>query len=85
MARQTPPCIVPGCKRSGVNDLGIRLRRPDRTAWWPRETAAHVCDFHAAGGARITVTYEGTDADTVEVRTQGATEPIIRRGKAAGT
>jgi hypothetical protein len=36
----TPACIVPGCRRSGVNDLGVRLRRRDRSAWWARETAA---------------------------------------------
>jgi hypothetical protein len=77
-----PECIVPGCRRIGVNDLGIRLRRRDRSAWWARETAAHVCDAHAGSGARITVTYEGTDTGTVEVRTQGATEPIVRRGRA---
>ena len=82
MPRQTPTCIVPGCSRSGVNDLGIRLRRRDRTAWWARETAAHVCDVHARSGARVTVLYEGTDTDTVEVRTHGITEPIVRRGRA---
>ncbi len=85
MPRITPTCIVPGCTRTGANDLGIRLRRRDRTAWWARETAAHVCDAHARGGARITVTYEATDTDTVEVRTQGVTEAIVRRGRAAGS
>jgi len=82
MPRETPPCVVPGCTRSGLNDLSIRLRRPDTTAWWARETAAHVCDVHAQSGARITITYEGTDTDTVEIRTQGATEPMVRRGRA---
>jgi hypothetical protein len=83
MPRETPTCVVPGCTRSGVNDLGVRLRRRDRTAWWARETAAHVCDVHARSGARITITYEGTDTDTVEVRTQGVTAPIVRRGRTA--
>jgi hypothetical protein len=79
---RTSECIVPGCRRSGVNDLGVRLRRRDRSAWWARETAAHVCDVHAGSGARITVIYEGTDSGAVEVRTQGVTEPIVRRGRA---
>jgi hypothetical protein len=82
--RQRPTCIVPGCTRTGSNDLGIRLRRPDRSAWWARETAAHICDVHARGGARVSVTYEATDNDTVEVRTQAVTEAIVRRGRAAG-
>ena len=51
MPRETPNCIVPSCTRSGVNDLGIRLRRRDTTAWWARETAAHVCDTHARSGS----------------------------------
>jgi hypothetical protein len=76
-----PGCIVPGCQRDGVNDLGIRLRRRNTTAWWARETAAHVCDTHAASGVRLTVIYEATDAGTVEVRTQGATAPVVRRSR----
>ena len=82
MPRQPPTCIVRGCSRSGVNDLGIRLRRRDRTAWWAGETAAHVYDVHARSGARLTILYEGTDNNTVEVRTHGATEPVVRRGRA---
>lgn len=82
MPRETPTCIVPGCTRSGVNDLGVRLRRRDKTAWWARETAAHVCDVHARSGARLTIIYEGTDTNTVEVRTQGATAALVRRGQA---
>jgi hypothetical protein len=85
MPRETPTCIVPGCTRSGVNDLGIRLRRRDTTAWWARETAAHIFDVHARSGARISITYEGTDTDSIEVRTQGVTEAIVRRGRAAGS
>lgn len=60
----------------------IRLRRRDRTEWWARETAAHVCDTHAGSGVRITVIYEGTSNGVVEVRIQGATEPIVGRGRA---
>jgi hypothetical protein len=72
---------VPGCQRSGLNDLGIRLRRRDTTAWWARETTAHVCNTHARSGARISVIYEATETGAVEVRTQGATEPVVRRSR----
>lgn len=72
-------CIVPGCGRNAENNLGIRLRRRDTTAVWSPETNAHVCDVHAWSGARIGVVYEATDTGRVEIRVQGATEPIVRR------
>jgi hypothetical protein len=83
MRRETLRCIVPGCNRIGVNDLGMRQRPRDRTAWWARETEANVCDADARGGAGITITYEATDNRTVEVRMQGMTHAIVRRGRAA--
>lgn len=76
-----PECIVPGCRRNAENNLGIRLRKRDTTAIWAPETTAHVCDVHARSGARVTVLYEATDTQRVEISVQGATEAIVRRTK----
>jgi hypothetical protein len=72
-------CIVPGCSRTGRNKLGVRLRKPDTTAIWSPETDAHVCDTHARSGARLTVIYEANETGRVEIRTYGASEPIVKR------
>lgn len=74
-----PDCIVPACKRNATNTLGIRLRRPDTTAIWAPQTDVYVCDTHARSGARISVVYEATTTGRVEVRTQGGTEPTVKR------
>jgi hypothetical protein len=55
-------CIVPGCSVDAQNSLSIRLRRPDTSAIWAPNLDAHVCDIHATSGARVTVTYETTEA-----------------------
>jgi hypothetical protein len=75
-------CIVPGCKRAASNNLGVRLRKPDTSAIWAFETAAHVCDVHARCGARIHVVWESTTTRRVEFSVQGAGEPIVRRTRA---
>lgn len=75
-------CIVPGCGRNAVNNLGVRLRKPDTSAIWAFETAVHVCDRHARSGARLTVVYEATASGRVEFAVQGATEPVVRRTRA---
>jgi hypothetical protein len=72
-------CIVPGCRRSANNTLGVRLRKPDTNAIWAPQAPAHVCDYHSKSGARIALSYEATDSGRVEVRVQGATEPRVRR------
>jgi len=57
-----PDCIVPGCRRNAVNNLGVRLRRPPQAdAHWSPNTNAFVCDQHARRGARITLVYEQAD------------------------
>ncbi|MEX2644709.1 MAG: hypothetical protein WD249_00440 [Gaiellaceae bacterium] len=73
-----PECIVPGCPAEASNNLGIRLRRPDTSAIWAPNTAAHVCDRHAVGGARLTVLYEPTETGQVEVGVYGATHQAGR-------
>jgi hypothetical protein len=72
-------CIVPGCRRNALNNLGVRLRKPDTSAIWAPNANAYVCDAHARSGARITVLYEANDSGRIELRVQGAAEPVIRR------
>lgn len=74
-----PDCIVPGCKRNALNNLGVRLRKPDTSAIWAPNANAYVCDIHARSGARVTLIYESNDSGRVELRAQGALEPIVRR------
>jgi hypothetical protein len=72
-------CIVPGCRRNAVNNLGVRLRRPPQAdAHWSPNTNAYVCDEHARQGARITVIYEQADNGRIETRVYAAEEPIAR-------
>jgi hypothetical protein len=73
-------CIVPGCNRNAVNNLGVRLRKPPQAdAWWSPNTNAFVCNTHAKSGARVTLIYEATDTGKVETRVYAADEPIVRR------
>ena len=73
--------IVPGCGRSAVNNLGVRLRRPPQAdALWSPNANAYVCDIHARSGARITIIFEATETGKIETRVQAvAEEPIVRR------
>jgi hypothetical protein len=72
-------CIVPGCRRNALNNLGVRLRRPNTSAIWAPNANAYVCDVHAHSGARVTLIYEANDTGRVELRVQGAQEPVVRR------
>ena len=72
-------CIVPGCPREALNNLSVRLRRPDTSAIWAPNTEAYVCDSHAESGARVTLYYEPTTAEAIEVRVHG-TRANPRRG-----
>ena len=71
-----PVCVVPGCAREAVNNLSIRLRRPDTSAIWAPNMEAFVCDEHAITGARIHVLYEATSSGEIETHVHGwASEP----------
>jgi hypothetical protein len=74
-----PDCIVPGCRRSGATNLGVRLRNPDATAVWAFETTAHLCDKHARSGGRLSLVYEPTSSGRIEFSVQGATAPVTHR------
>ena len=43
-------CMIEGCENEGVNNFGVRLRRPDSSAIWAPNTEAFICDFHASRG-----------------------------------
>jgi hypothetical protein len=79
--RAANKCIVPGCNRNAVNNLGVRLRKlPQADAWWSPNANAYVCDTHAAAGARITLIYEPTTSGKVETCVHAvAGEPVVRR------
>jgi hypothetical protein len=60
-------CIIPGCNREAVNNLGVRLRKPPQAdAWWSPNANVYVCNVHAKSGARITLLYEPTTTGKVE-------------------
>jgi hypothetical protein len=71
-------CIVPGCVEQAMNNLSIRLRRPDTSAIWAPNTEAFVCDTHSVCGAVITVAYEATTTRHIEVRAHGIGEQYVR-------
>ena len=74
----THPCAVPGCSRSGLNQISVRCRvshggaapkGKGRTgAIWSPETGAFLCDRHALSGARITLIFEPDDSKETTVR-----------------
>jgi hypothetical protein len=74
-------CIIPGCNRDAVNNLGVRLRKPPQSdAWWSPNANVYVCNVHAKSGARITLLYEPTTTGKVETRVYAvAEEPTVRR------
>jgi hypothetical protein len=61
-------CIVPGCHNQAENNLGVRLRRANTSAIWSPNTAAYICDEHAAQGWRITVIMEPNTTGEIETR-----------------
>jgi hypothetical protein len=62
-------CVVPGCRRPGLHQLGVRCRLayagrsrlfPDKRrtdAVFSVETAAYLCDQHAASGGRFELSF----------------------------
>jgi hypothetical protein len=74
-----PDCIVPSCRRNALNNLGVRLRKPDTSAIWAPNANAYVCDVHARSGALVTLIYETNDSGRVELAVQGAGKPVVRR------
>jgi hypothetical protein len=73
-----PTCIVPGCVTEGLNNIGIRLRRPDTSAIWAPNTEAFICEAHAKRGATLHLFYVPREDDVVEVHVHGATPTASR-------
>jgi hypothetical protein len=75
-------CIVPGCRKDGINKLGVRCRvwhdgpylhgKGKTGALWAPDADAFLCDEHALGGATITLLYEPDGSKQTTVRVIGA-------------
>ena len=71
-------CIIEACENEGVNNFGVRLRRPDTSAIWAPNTEAYICDFHASRGIRIIVYLEPTDHSKLETIVRSVSQPASR-------
>lgn len=69
------PCIIPGCVYEGRNKLGVRCRvwhnehptKKKTSALWAPDADAYICDYHALGGARITLVFEPNTSDKITI------------------
>lgn len=59
-------CIIEGCNNNASHILGVRCRQPDTTAVWSPNTAAFLCDHHAASGLRLTIHLKTTRSGEIE-------------------
>ena len=71
-------CIIEGCENEGVNNFGVRLRRPDTSAIWAPNTEAYICDFHASRGLRVIVFLEPTEHSKLETIVRSVSQPASR-------
>lgn len=54
--RQHHACLFPGCIGEASNQLGLRVRnQPGPNSMWTHDTAAWLCDEHAAMGLAFTI------------------------------
>jgi hypothetical protein len=58
--------MIPGCEKTAVHGLGVRLRRPGGKAIFSPETGTHLCDNHAQGGLKLTISVTPTDTGEIE-------------------
>lgn len=62
-------CVIEGCDNEGTHVIGVRLRKPNfNLAAWAPNSAAHLCDGHAAVGMRVEVALKPIELPEVEVR-----------------
>lgn len=71
-------CIIEGCENEGVNNFGVRLRRPDTTAIWAPNTEAFVCDSHASQGLKVIVFLEPTEHSELETIVRSVSQAASR-------
>ena len=71
-------CIIEGCENEGVNNFGVRLRRPNTSAIWAPNTEAYICDFHASRGLRVIVFLEPTEYSELETIVRSVSQPAAR-------
>ena len=71
-------CIIEGCENEGVNNFGVRLRRPNTSAIWAPNTEAYICDFHASRGLRVIVFLESTEHSELETIVRSVSQPASR-------
>ena len=78
-------CIIEPCEWEGVNNFGVRLRRPNATAIWAPNTGALICNYHASRGLRITVLLEPTDDSKLETSVRSVGQPASRTSRITHT
>lgn len=71
-------CIIEGCTNEGVNNFGIRLRRPNTSAIWSPNTETYICDYHASRGLRVVVLLEPTEHSELETIVRSVSQPASR-------
>jgi hypothetical protein len=86
-------CVVPGCSRPGLNQLGVRCRFayagrspsfPDKRrtdAIFSVESSAYLCDSHATLGGRVELTFTPDRSRTVTVVAQSGGNVVVARTK----
>lgn len=89
MSHKDHDCIVAGCSRSGLNQLGLRCRvahdgatpfpNKRRTdAIYSIETDAYLCDVHALSGGTFLLTFEPDHSEAVKVEVLSEREVVSR-------
>ena len=71
-------CIIEGCEKEGVNNFGVRLRRPNTSAIWAPNTEAFICDFHASRGMKVIVFLEPTEHSELETIVRSVSQSASR-------
>ncbi|REC90885.1 hypothetical protein [Pantoea ananatis] len=74
-------CIIDGCENIGDKIIGVRLRREqdNLSAIWAHNTNAYLCDYHAAMGYEVRVTFEPRTDNVIRTSvSDGITNPVVR-------
>jgi hypothetical protein len=86
-------CLVPGCRRPGLNQIGIRCRfaYAGRSLAFPEkkrtdaifsvESAAYLCDVHATAGGRFELTFTPDRSRSVTLVARAGSYAVEERTK----